>query len=146
MESTVSGEGVNVSDAIENFLNGRYMDFQKQIEVIASQMRYDLYFGHRLPRVLKEIRKKALIQYVTPYKVIDLREIAKAFNLSIESIESEIAELIVSKKIQAKIDSHSKLLYSRKDNETLNSYKEAAELGRKFIQETEAALLRVHVI
>jgi len=62
---------------------------------------------------------------VTPYKVIDLREIAKAFDMSLESIESEIAELIVAKQIFAKIDSHSKLLYSRKDNETLNSYKEA---------------------
>jgi len=37
-------------------------------------------------------------------------------------------------------------LYSRKDNETLNSYKEAVELGAKFIQETEAALLRVQVL
>lgn len=60
---------------------------------------------------------------MTPYKVIDMREIAKAFDISIEKIESEIAELIVNKKIQAKIDSNSKLLYSRKDNETLNSYK-----------------------
>lgn len=38
-----------------------------------------------------------------------MREIAKAFDLGIEQIESEIAELIVSKKIQAKIDSHSKV-------------------------------------
>jgi hypothetical protein len=36
---------------------------------------------------------------VTPYKVIDMREIAKAFNLTIEQIEAEIAELIVSNKI-----------------------------------------------
>jgi len=32
-----------------------------------------------------------------PYKVIDMREIAKAFDISIEKIEIEIAELIVSK-------------------------------------------------
>lgn len=46
---------------------------------------------------MKDIRKKALVQYVTPYKVIDMREIAKAFDLSIEKVEAEIAELIVSK-------------------------------------------------
>lgn len=40
-----------------------------------------------------------------------MREIAKAFDLSIEQIESEIAELIVKKKIQAKIDSHSKVIF-----------------------------------
>jgi COP9 signalosome complex subunit 1 len=72
-------------------------------------MKYDLFFGPKLPKLMKEIRKKALIQYVTPYKVIDLREIAKAFDISVEKIESEIAELIVTKKIQAKIDSHSKV-------------------------------------
>lgn len=37
-------------------------------------------------------------------------------------------------------------MYSRKDNETLNSYKEAVEVGQRFIQETEAALLRVQVL
>ena len=144
MESMGDGSNSTV-DVIENFLNGRYMDFQRQIASIAAQLKFDLYFGHRLTRIMKDIRKKAIVQYVTPYKVIDMREIAKAFDLPIDKVEAEIAELIVSKQIQAKIDSNSKLLYSRKDNETMNSYKEAVELGRKFIQETEAALLRVQV-
>jgi hypothetical protein len=47
---------------------------------------------------------------VSPYKVIDMREIAKAFDLSVEQVEQEIAHLIVTKQIQAKIDSHSKVL------------------------------------
>jgi len=38
-----------------------------------------------------------MIQYVSPYKVIDLREISKAFELDIESVESEIAHLIITK-------------------------------------------------
>jgi histone acetyltransferase (RNA polymerase elongator complex component) len=46
---------------------------------------------------------------VSPYKVIDMREIAKAFDLSVEQVEQEIAHLIVTKQIQAKIDSHSKV-------------------------------------
>ena len=47
-------------------------------------MKYDMFFGHKLNYVIENIRKKALVQYVTPYKIIDLREIAKAFNLSID--------------------------------------------------------------
>lgn len=46
---------------------------------------------------------------MSPYKVIDMREIAKAFDLSVEQVEQEIAHLIVTKQIQAKIDSHSKV-------------------------------------
>ena len=46
---------------------------------------------------MTDIRRKAMIQYVSPYKVIDLREIAKAFELTIESVEGEIAHLIITK-------------------------------------------------
>jgi COP9 signalosome complex subunit 1 len=134
------------TDIIENFLNGKYMEFQRSLSSIQSHLRLDLFFGHKLEHMITNIRRKALVQYVTPYKVIDLREIAKEFNLDLELIESEIADLIVNSKIQAKIDSHSKLLYSRKDNETLNSYKEAVLLGRKFIQDTEQTLLRVQLL
>jgi hypothetical protein len=38
-----------------------------------------------------------------------MREIAKAFELTVEKVETEIAHLIVTKQIQAKIDSHSKV-------------------------------------
>ena len=99
----------STEDVIENFLNGRYMDFQRQIVQITSHLKYDLYFGRRLNQVTSDIRRKALVQYVSPYKVIDMREIAKAFDLSVERVEQEIAQLIISKQIQSKIDSHSKV-------------------------------------
>lgn len=97
------------TDIIENFLNGKYMEFQKSLSQIQSQLKLDMFFGHKLDHIIMHIRRKALVQYVTPYKVIDLKEIAKEFNLSLELIEYEIAELIVNQKIQAKIDSHSKV-------------------------------------
>lgn len=135
-----------ISDILEHFLNGRYMEFQKSMDNFKFYMQFDPFFGHKIDTVIEKIRKKALVQYVTPYKIIDLREIAKAFNISLEKIEEEIAELIVSKQIQAKIDSHSKLLYSRKENEMINSYNEAIELGDMFIKQTEQALLRVQLL
>jgi len=76
-------------------------------------MIFDLYFGGKIQHLLTEIRRKALIQYVSPYKVIDMREIAKAFELTVEKVETEIAHLIVTKQIQAKIDSHSKVRPTR---------------------------------
>jgi len=56
----MSGSG-NTEDVIENFLNGRYMDFQRQIVQITSKMKFDLYFGRRLDSVNADIRRKALI-------------------------------------------------------------------------------------
>ena len=103
MEMTGGGSSDSHSNGIEevseNFLNGRYMDFQRQVSQIASQLKFDLFFGSNIDTIMRGIRKKALIQYVTPYKVIDMREIAKAFDLTIENVEAEIAELIVTKQI-----------------------------------------------
>ncbi len=88
-----------ISDILEHFLNGRYMEFQKSLETFQKYMKFDPFFGHKIESVIEKIRKKALVQYVTPYKVIDLREIAKAFNISLEKIEEEVADLIVNKQI-----------------------------------------------
>ncbi len=84
------------TDIMENFLNGKYMEFQRSLSLIQTHLKFDLFFGHRLEQIITTIRRKALVQYVTPYKVIDLREIAKEFNLSLELIEYEIADLIVN--------------------------------------------------
>jgi len=58
-----------------------------------------MFFSHKLEKVIQKIRKRALVQYVAPYKVLDMGEIAKAFNMPLEVIEAELAELIVSKEI-----------------------------------------------
>lgn len=145
-KSLLESCGGGIQDVIENFLNGRYQDLQRQLSKIAQGLRFDLYFGNKLHTVMTDIRRKALIQYVAPYKVIDIREIAKAFDMPVDAVERELAELIGAKQIRAKIDSYGKLLYSRKDNETLLSYQEAVQVGAKFIQETETALLRVRAL
>ena len=72
------------TDIIENFLNGKYTQFQHSLSQIALSLRLDLFFGPKLPFMISEIRKKALVQYVAPYKVLDMREIAKAFDLSLD--------------------------------------------------------------
>jgi COP9 signalosome complex subunit 1 len=101
-------------------------------------MSYDQFFGaHMKTDVFMQIRTKTLQQYVKPYKVIDMNEIAAAFGLPLDEIERNLSELITSGSIKAKIDSHNKLLISRKENVQVESYKKAVALGDAFIRETE---------
>ena len=48
--------------------------------------------------------------------MIDMNEIAIAFGLPLDEIERNLSDLITSGTIKAKIDSHKKLLISRKEN------------------------------
>lgn len=131
---------------IQNFLDGHYAEFLKGLFMIEQNLKFDLYMAHQLPSVLRKIKKKAFVQYITPYKIIDLKEMAQNFNMSVQDVENEVADLIVDGDIQAKIDNHNKLLYARQDNEKMKSFQRAIKLGKHFIGETEGMLLRLKLI
>ena len=81
-----------------------------------------------------------------PYKIIDMRDIAKAFGCKLEDIETDLASLITSGKIKAKIDSFKKLLYAKKENTQLQTYAHAKALGDSFVLDTETMLLKVSLL
>lgn len=62
-----------------------------------------------------------------------MRDIAVAFEISLDQVESELAQLITSGHIKAKIDSHKKLLVSRTVNTQLDTYQKVNAAGDKFI-------------
>ena len=110
-------------------------------------MYFDAYFGQHLsPKVYKQIRVKTLQQYVKPYKVIDIREIAAAFGMELEIIEALLSELIASGAIKAKIDSYKKLMYSQRANPQLDCYRNSVKLGEKFIRDTEDMMLKINLM
>lgn len=41
------------ADIIENFLNGRYTEFQASLSKISSQLKYDMFFGHKMYRIVE---------------------------------------------------------------------------------------------
>lgn len=132
---------------LEDFMLGKFEQFQKRLNVIEAKLKYDAYYGQHLnPRVFKKIRVKTLQQYVRPYKVIDIREIALAFGQPVELIELELSELISSNAIKAKIDSYKKLLHSSKANPQIDMYGNAVNLGEKFIRDTEDMMLKIALI
>ena len=46
----------------------------------------------------------------SPYMSADMKRMAEAFNTSVTSLEDELMQLILDGQIQARIDSHSKVL------------------------------------
>ena len=88
------------------------------MEGMKNNMKYDVIFGEHAEahKIFRNIRMKALRMYVEPYSAIDLKEVAQAFGQPLETIESDIADLItdVDNPLKAKIDSFKKILHSKK--------------------------------
>lgn len=92
---------------IEQFLNGNYLSFNQSLSRIQKALQYDPFIGKHTvegPRLFRDIRLKALKQYIVAYKVLTLKAIATEFSQSVETIESDLVELISSGQLEYRIN------------------------------------------
>jgi len=70
-----------------------------------------MYIAPHVNALYAQIRNRALIQYFSPYLSADMRKMAAAFNTTVLALEDELMQLILDGQIQARIDSHNKVLF-----------------------------------
>lgn len=83
-------DSTEISDIFENFLNGRFEAQQVQLNLMKKKLVDDIFFSGE--EIFNQIRSRNLQQFVAPYKVIDMKEIAQAFGISLEQVEAELVE------------------------------------------------------
>lgn len=110
----------NIRELINDFYFCRYGQFFERLQRMEPDWRLDWYFYPLVDTVMELIRDKALIQYVMPYTCVYLDEMANVFCTDVYRLQDELAKLITSHQIAARIDSHRKILYA-KDAEKSNS-------------------------
>jgi COP9 signalosome complex subunit 1 len=108
-----------------------------------SNLLLDLFLQQHVPFLYREIRKKALVQYFSPFRSVDMKTMAEAFSCEIAALEMELIDLISSGSIQARIDSDQKILYARTVNQRTKTFADAIEVGRVYQINSKAILLRV---
>ena len=70
------------AEIFDNFLNGRYQALQANLNDIKKNFQYD-YIMHD-EKYFAKIRSNNLKTYVAPYRVLDMREIASTFAITLE--------------------------------------------------------------
>ena len=80
------------------------------------------------------------------YKVIDIKEIAKDFQETVECIEGDLVQLIKWGKLNYKIDSFKKILHRRMPNQKMNMLKQVRSKGEHYIANSETYLLRARIM
>jgi COP9 signalosome complex subunit 1 len=106
----------------------------------------DLFIGSHVEKIFKNIRERAICQYVSPFSSVDMNKMATTFGTDVKSIEKELAKLIQDKSIEARIDSHNKILYAKQSNQKNVTFKAIQNLGSKYQTKTEKNLLRMNVL
>lgn len=136
----------HLRNLISDFYESKYTPFMVNLDRITAEIGLDCFFYEHSPAIYEKIKSKALIQYCSPFTSVDLKKMATVFNTSVETLEKDLAKLIVEKQIKARIDSHNKIMYARVTDQRNNTYQNVVDFGENFLKETEAQLLRMNVM
>lgn len=135
-----------VRELINDFYSSHYASCLEYLGNLKGNLLLDIHLHDHVETLYNEIRNKALIQYTLPFVSVDLRMMADAFRTSVTSIEKELAALITNNQIQARIDSHNKILYARHADQRNATFQRVLQTGNEFERDVKAMLLRANVV
>ncbi|XP_070415731.1 COP9 signalosome complex subunit 1 isoform X3 [Equus przewalskii] len=135
-----------VRDIIFKFYESKYASCLKMLDEMKDNLLLDMYLAPHVRTLYTQIRNRALIQYFSPYVSADMRKMAMAFNTTVAALEDELTQLILEGLINARIDSHSKILYARDVDQRSTTFEKSLLMGKEFQRRAKAMILRAAVL
>lgn len=135
-----------VREIINDFYSSHYASCLEYLGNLKANLLLDIHLHDHLETLYDQIRRKALIQYTHPFVSVDLRMMANAFKTSIAGLQKELEALITDDQIQARIDSHNKILYARHADQRNATFQRVLQTGSDFDKDVRAMLLRSSLI
>lgn len=124
----------------------RYASCLGYLQKLKPQLLLDIHLYDHVGTLYEQISHKALIQYTNPFISVDLNTMASSFKTSVAGLEKELAALITENQIQARIDSHNKILYARHADQRNTTFQRVLQTGSDFQRETRAMLVRANLM
>uniref|UniRef100_A0A5B6ZHT0 Putative COP9 signalosome complex subunit 1 n=1 Tax=Davidia involucrata TaxID=16924 RepID=A0A5B6ZHT0_DAVIN len=135
-----------VRELIHDFYSSHYASCLDYLGSLEANLLLDIHLHDHVETLYDQIRHKALIQYTHPFVSVDLHMMANAFKTSVAGLEKELEALITDNQIQARIDSHNKILYARHADQRNSTFQRVLQTGTEFDRDVRAMLLRVNLI
>ncbi|KAL9396867.1 hypothetical protein Peur_011120 [Populus x canadensis] len=135
-----------VRELIHDFYSSHYASCLDYLGNLKANLMLDIHLHDHVQTLYDQIRNKALIQYTHPFVSVDLHMMANAFKTTVASVEKELEALITDNQIQARIDSHNKILYARHADQRNATFQRVLQTGSEFDRDVRAMLLRANLI
>lgn len=133
-------------DIIFKFYESKYASCLKLLDEIKDNILLDMYIAPHVNSLYMQIRNRALIQYFSPYLSADMRRMAIAFNRTVSELEDELMQLILDGQIQARIDSHNKILYAKDVDQRTTTFEKSISVGKEYQRRTRMLILRAAML
>lgn len=133
-------------DIILKFHKSEFASCFKLLDEIKNNLLLDMYIAPHVKTLFSLIRKKALIDYFSPYLSADMHKMATVFNTTVCVLENDLMQLISEGQIQARIDSHKKILFANEENKRSVTFEKALLMGKEFQRTAKMRILRAAVL
>jgi len=133
-------------EVIHCFYESKYGSCLKLLDDMKDNLLLDVYLAPHVPTLFSMIRNRGLVQYFSPYISADLHKMADSFNTNIASLENELMKLILEGSIQARIDSHNKVLLAQNVDQRSVTFARAVEMSQLFTRKARMVVLRSAIL
>ncbi|VWU49833.1 26S proteasome regulatory subunit RPN7, putative, partial [Hepatocystis sp. ex Piliocolobus tephrosceles] len=114
---------------ISSFYHCDYRTFVEKTIKISTRVKRDRYWGTHYRYFIRNTRVRAYKQFLEPFKSVTLKNMAYAFGVSEEFVESEVASFIANGKLNCKIDKVSGSIESNQPNQRNTMYMDTIKMG-----------------
>jgi len=135
-----------VRDLTLDFCSCKYAACLSSLEQMKEALALDLHLHEQVSELCQQIRSKGIVQYFAPFMSVSLHSMAAAFNTDVDGMQAEVARLVSKGQLDAKIDSHKKILYMRHANQRMAAYQNTMRVSEDFLNTTQALILRMNVL
>lgn len=135
----------DIRETVLDFYNNRYTRCLATMQKIRPDLMLDMYLGveNHVDHLYKKIRRKAMVQYVSPFITADLTRMVTVFNTTDDELKRELLDLIESGNINARIDTQRNALHAKRVNPRDAALRSAIDRGKDAFDDAEAMLLRM---
>jgi len=133
-------------EVLQCFYDSRYGHCLKLLEDMKDNLLLDIYLAPHIHTLFSMIRNRGLVQYFSPYLSADLSLMAASFNTSIPALENELMKLILDGSIQARIDSHNRVLLAQDVDQRSQTFAKAVEMSRLYTRRARTLVLRSAIL
>ncbi|KAF9412064.1 COP9 signalosome complex subunit 1 [Podila epigama] len=136
----------HIRDLIQGFYNSNYAVCLEIMDKWRNDYLLDLHLHSHIETLYTNIRRKALVQFASPFVTVDLTKMAKSFATTVPVLEQELVSLIVSGQIEARIDSQQKILWAKQANKRSNIFEKTKAMGQEYEREAKSLVLRIQMV
>lgn len=125
----VSRETPFLGEFVNALYECRYADFFKALVGIQSAWRADRFLAPHVPWLLREMRVRAYVQFLTSYRSVTLDATAAAFGVSAAYVDEEFSRFVAAGRLNAKIDKVSGIVETNQPDARNAQYQQVIKQG-----------------